>query len=143
MVCRQLRRDWIRFANQCRATRLVNEKRYQALARRSGFGCRSGRRCRYLHEEERTNGQTNRRATDKPENVWARPGMTVTFRAELMPGRDREARTARVKELLPSGRVLLHEIAGEHGQSEFDPILRSKKGRVLISQFSFFIFHSL
>ena len=58
----------------------------------------------------------------KPANVWARPGMTVTFRAELMPGRDREARTARIKELLPSGRVLLHEIAGEHAQNEFDAI---------------------
>jgi len=62
------------------------------------------------------------RAADKQARIWARPGMTVTFRAELMPGRDREARTARVKELLPSGRVLLHEIAGEHGQQEFDPI---------------------
>ena len=29
--------------------------------------------------------------------------MTVTFRAELMPGRDREARTARVKEFFPVG----------------------------------------
>ena len=58
----------------------------------------------------------------KPASVWARPGMTVTFRAELMPGRDREQRTARVKELLPSGRVTLHEIAGEHAQKEFDPV---------------------
>jgi len=58
----------------------------------------------------------------KPVDVWARPGMTVTFRAELMPGRDREERTARVKELLPSGRVLLHEVAGEHAEKEFDPI---------------------
>jgi hypothetical protein len=65
---------------------------------------------------------TKQRAQDKPAGVWARPGMTVTFRAELMPGRDREQRTARVKELLPSGRVLLHEIAGEHAQKEFDPI---------------------
>jgi hypothetical protein len=48
--------------------------------------------------------------------------MTVTFRAELMPGRDREHRTASVKKLLPSGRVLLHEIEGEHGQGEFDPV---------------------
>jgi hypothetical protein len=63
------------------------------------------------------------RAEDKAPRVWARPGMTVTFRAELMPGRDRETRTARVKKLLPSGRVLLHEIAGEHGQQEFDPIV--------------------
>ena len=67
-------------------------------------------------------GKKQRREKDNPANVWARPGMTVTFRAELMPGRDREARTARVKELLPSGRVLLHEIAGEHGQQEFDPV---------------------
>jgi hypothetical protein len=62
------------------------------------------------------------RAADNPESVWARPGMTVTFRAELMPGRDREHRTAHVKELLPSGRVTLQEIAGEHAQKEFDPI---------------------
>ena len=61
------------------------------------------------------------RKKDKGGSVWARPGMTVTFRAELMPGRDREQRTARVKELLPSGRVTLHEISGEHGQGEFDP----------------------
>jgi len=72
--------------------------------------------------------QKNKRMGNKPEtitNVWARPGMTVTFRAELMPGRDREARTARIKELLPSGRVLLHEIAGEHAQNEFDAIRES------------------
>ncbi|HEY3038312.1 MAG TPA: hypothetical protein VGJ66_06220 [Pyrinomonadaceae bacterium] len=62
------------------------------------------------------------RATKKSASVWARPGMTVTFRAELMPGRDREQRTARVKELLPSGRVTLHEVAGEHAQNEFDPV---------------------
>ena len=67
-------------------------------------------------------GKQRRRAEDNPARVWARPGMTVTFRAELMPGRDREQRTARVKQLLPSGRVLLHEIEGEHGQGEFDPI---------------------
>jgi hypothetical protein len=65
---------------------------------------------------------TQRRAARKPVNVWARPGMIVTFRAELMPGRDREQRTARVKELLPSGRVTLHEVAGEHAQREFDPV---------------------
>jgi hypothetical protein len=62
------------------------------------------------------------RATSNPASVWARPGMIVTFRAELMPGRDREARTARVKELLPSGRVLLYEVAGEHAEKEFDPV---------------------
>jgi hypothetical protein len=57
-----------------------------------------------------------------PRDVWARPGMTVTFRAELMPGRDREARTFRVKEVLSSGRVTLDGVAGEHAEKEFDAI---------------------
>jgi len=60
------------------------------------------------------------RTSENPANVWARPGMTVTFRAELMPGRDREARTARIKDLLPSGRVTLHEVSGEHARNEFE-----------------------
>lgn len=55
-------------------------------------------------------------------DVWARPGMTVIFRAELMPGREREERTFRVKELLPSGRVLLDRAAGEHAEKEFEPL---------------------
>jgi hypothetical protein len=63
-----------------------------------------------------------RRAAENSASVWARPGMTVTFRAELMPGREREARTARVKELLPSGRVTLHEVEGEHARKEFEAI---------------------
>src|SRR5215470_20390995 len=58
----------------------------------------------------------------KDEGVWARPGMPVTFRAELMPGRDRRERTFLVKELLPSGRVSLHEVDGEHAEKEFEPV---------------------
>jgi hypothetical protein len=73
-------------------------------------------------KKKKAMGTRQQRANENPANRWARPGMTVTFRAELMPGRDREQRTARVKQLLPSGRVLLHEIEGEHGQQEFDPI---------------------
>ena len=76
----------------------------------------------FLKKKRKPMGAKQQRALDNPANVWARPGMTVTFRAELMPGRDREQRTAHVKELLPSGRVLLHEVAGEHAQNEFDPI---------------------
>jgi hypothetical protein len=61
-------------------------------------------------------------ASDNPASVWARPGMTVTFRAELMPGRDRENRSFRIKQLLPSGRVLLDGVAGEHAEKEFERI---------------------
>jgi hypothetical protein len=52
-------------------------------------------------------------------NVWARPEMPVTFRAELMPQKSSEERTFRVKEVLPNGRVILHGFLGEHRESEF------------------------
>jgi hypothetical protein len=55
-------------------------------------------------------------------DVWARPGMPVTFRAELMPGRNRNERTFMVRELLPNGRVLLHAADGEHTEKEFEPV---------------------
>lgn len=58
----------------------------------------------------------------RKSDVWARPGMPVTFRAELMPGRDRYQRTFRVKELLSSGRVSLQGVDGEHAEKEFEPI---------------------
>jgi len=58
----------------------------------------------------------------KGQNVWARPGMMVTFRAEVMPGRDRNERTFRVKELLRSGRVSLHDADGEHAEKEFERV---------------------
>jgi len=64
---------------------------------------------RYMHEP-------------KQADVWARPGMPVTFRAELMPGRDRRERTFRVKQLLSSGRVSLHGADGEHAEKEFEPV---------------------
>ena len=53
---------------------------------------------------------------------WARPGMAVTFRAELMPGRDASERTFRVKELLPSDRILLDGVTGEHTKGEFERV---------------------
>lgn len=64
----------------------------------------------------------NMQATRKSGDVWARPGMVVTFRAELMPGRERHERTFRVKQLLSSGRVSLHGVDGEHAEKEFEPI---------------------
>lgn len=55
-------------------------------------------------------------------NRWARPGMKVTFKAELMPGRTHEERTFIVKEVLWNDRVTLHDIEGEHQENEFEPI---------------------
>jgi hypothetical protein len=64
----------------------------------------------------------NVQATRRVGDVWARPGMPVTFRAELMPGRDRHERTFTVKELLSSGRVSLQGVDGEHAEKEFEPV---------------------
>lgn len=61
-----------------------------------------------------------KRRQSAPPDRWARPGMTVTFRAELMPGRDTAERTFKIADLLPSGRVLLDRVAGEHAQNEFE-----------------------
>lgn len=55
-------------------------------------------------------------------NIWARPEMLVTFRAGIMPGKNREQRTFRVKEVLPNGRVMLHDFAGEHKENEFEAL---------------------
>ena len=70
---------------------------------------------------KRNVGATGPKRQGQAGDVWARPGMMVTFRAELMPGRDREDRTFKVKELLASGRVFLHGVDGEHKESEFEP----------------------
>ena len=67
---------------------------------------------------KRNNRSVNRKASD----VWARPGMPVTFRAELMPGRDRQQRAFVVEDLLSSGRVSLQGVDGEHAEKEFEPI---------------------
>jgi hypothetical protein len=78
-----------------------------------------------LLRRKETAGQTrsiypeyNRRDADR----WARPGMSVTFRAQLMPGRTRSERTFRVAEVLPSGRVMLEDFTGEHTETEFEAI---------------------
>lgn len=67
------------------------------------------------------NNSAGRKRSGSPD-LWARPGMSVVFRAELMPGRDGSQRTFRVKTLLPSGRVLLEDFSGEHAEKEFERI---------------------
>ena|SRR2546421_12637722 len=69
----------------------------------------------------RKDGSRGRREKPRP-HAWARPGMKVVFRAELMPGRDGSMRTFHVTKLLPSGRVLLDQVSGEHAENEFERI---------------------
>ena len=75
------------------------------------------RRRRTVQGKQTTFDYLTRSTADR----WARPGMSVTFRAELMPGRSRSERTFRVERLLPSGRVMLEDFTGEHAEGEFEP----------------------
>ena len=63
-----------------------------------------------------------RSSKDKPNAVWARPEMKVTFRAEIMPGKSREERTFRIKEVLHNGRVTLYDFPDEHREGEFEAL---------------------
>lgn len=72
------------------------------------------------------------RNDDRPEvYIWARPEMKVTFRAEIMPGRSREDRTYRIKEVLSNARVTLHDFPGEYRESAFEGLnfLRERAAR--------------
>jgi hypothetical protein len=47
--------------------------------------------------------------------------MSLTFRAEVMPGREPAERTFLVARVLASGRVELVGMAGQHTETEFEP----------------------
>ena len=70
----------------------------------------------------RHGGARRKRSGKRQTDIWARPGMEVVFRAELMPGRDASERTFRVQKLLPSGRVVLENFIGEHVEKEFESV---------------------
>jgi hypothetical protein len=49
-------------------------------------------------------------------------GMRLTFRAEVMPGRETDERTFEVERVLSSGRIELANLQGEHTLTEFEPV---------------------
>jgi|GEM_PF-2322321 len=69
-----------------------------------------------------------RRAKREQSSVAA--GERLTFRAELMPGRDAGERTYEVKRLLPNGRIELADLEGQHSLAEFETVTRfAQQGR--------------
>lgn len=66
-----------------------------------------------------------RRATRKRSSgPSVTAGECLTFRAEVMPGRDAGERTYEVKQLLPNGRIELANLGGQHSLAEFESISR-------------------
>ena len=57
-----------------------------------------------------------------PAPGWAGVGMRLTFRAEVMPGRERAERTFTVARALANGRVELRGLLGQHAETEFEPV---------------------
>ena len=66
-----------------------------------------------------------RRAKREQSSVAA--GEHLTFRAEVMPGRDAGERTYEVKRLLPNGRIELANLEGQHSLAEFEAISRLER----------------
>ena len=62
----------------------------------------------------------HRRKLSRVVAVWASVGARVTFRAEVMPGRDRAERTFTVARVFSNGRIELTGLAGEHAETEFE-----------------------
>ena len=68
--------------------------------------------------------------------AWAGVGERVTFRAEVMPGRDPVERTFTVARVVASGRVELTGLSGEHAETEFEsekgaPVAKTATGEKL------------
>lgn len=60
----------------------------------------------------------------KHDSVLRSPavGMRMTFRAEVMPGRETNERTYEVARVLTSGRIELANLQGQHAVTEFEPL---------------------
>jgi len=63
-----------------------------------------------------------RRARRKRSATGPNPalGMWLTFRAEVMPGRETMERTFEVTQVLDNGRVELANLQGQHSIAEFE-----------------------
>jgi len=63
-----------------------------------------------------------RRNKRAPVSKWATIGTRLTFRAEVMPGRESGERTFTVARVHASGRVELTDLFGQHAETEFEPV---------------------
>ena len=75
-----------------------------------------------MHVFKRKNWKARLQAKQRESvSAWASAGMRLTFRAEVMPGRERDERTFTVARVLTNGRVELNGLLGQHAETEFEP----------------------
>ena len=67
---------------------------------------------------------SNQRAAKEKASAVGSPtvGMRLTFRAEVMPGRETNERTFEVAGVMANGRVELANLLGQHAITEFEPL---------------------
>ncbi len=65
----------------------------------------------------KTRGARRKRSVNSPSPAL---GMWLTFRAEVMPGRETRERTFEVTRVLANGRVELANLQGQHSIAEFE-----------------------
>jgi Holliday junction resolvasome RuvABC DNA-binding subunit len=70
--------------------------------------------------------KSKKQETVSKKDVWARPEMLVTFRAEIMPGKSKEERTFKIEKVMRNERVKLYGFEGEHRESSFEPLNHKK-----------------
>ena len=58
---------------------------------------------------------------------WGTRGMSITFRAEMMPNHSLLERTFSAKELLPSGRVTINGMQGKYVKDSFEDVCYSTR----------------
>lgn len=72
----------------------------------------------FKRRKRKAHSQAKQRTT---VSAWANAGMRLTFRAEVMPGREPDERTFTVARVLANGRVELKGLLGQHSETEFEP----------------------
>lgn len=65
-----------------------------------------------------------RENSKQSSGMFVMAGTLLTFRAELMPGRDGSQRVFTVARVLRNGRVELANVDGEHSLAEFENLSR-------------------
>jgi hypothetical protein len=69
---------------------------------------------------------SRRRKRKLPPSSSPPVGTSLTFRAEVMPGKDRNERTFQVTRVLANARIELARLEGQHSLAEFESVPKAQ-----------------